>query len=96
MPYSIFQTTCYFSHLRRQFVKETPLLGRWCLKDESKNGWKIDTANTDHCGPCSYENLKAPKTTNTKPLTLPKKEENPRLIGQIVQDHFLYFLWLFD
>jgi len=60
---------------------ETPLLGRWCLKDKSKNGWKIDTANTDHCGPCSYENLKAPKTTNTKPLTLPKKEENPRLIG---------------
>jgi hypothetical protein len=37
-----------------------PPLGRWCLKDKSKNNWKIDTANTDNCGTCSYENAKRP------------------------------------
>lgn len=60
---------------------ETPLLGRWCLKDKSKSNWKIDTANTDHCGPCSYENLKAPTIKKNEPVTLPKKQENPRLIS---------------
>jgi hypothetical protein len=41
-----------------------PPLGRWCLKDKSKNNWKIDSANTDHCGTCSYE----------QPVPLPKIE----------------------
>jgi len=36
-----------------------PVLGRWCHMDKSKNGWKVDMANTDHCGTCSYD---APKT----------------------------------
>lgn len=37
-------------------------LGRWCIKDKSKNNWKIDMANTDHCGTCSYD----PQKTNVK------------------------------
>jgi hypothetical protein len=32
-----------------------PILGRWCLNDKSKNNWKIDMANVDHCGTCSYK-----------------------------------------
>ena len=58
----------------------TPLLGRWCNRDTSKNNWKIDMANTDHCGTCSYTVVKDTYTTtsvkdtdikygkNTKPL----------------------------
>lgn len=38
--------------------RTSPPLGRWCLKDKSKNNWKIDTANTDHCGTCAYEETK--------------------------------------
>jgi hypothetical protein len=33
------------------------MLGRWCLKDKSKNYWKIDMANTDHCGTCTQEKV---------------------------------------
>ena len=44
-----------FAHLRGV---SPPPLGRWCLKDKSKNDWKIDTANTDHCGTCAYEETK--------------------------------------
>ena len=47
---------------RLRAIQPSPL-GRWCLKDKTKNDWKIDMANTDHCGPCSYGDLKhAPKT----------------------------------
>jgi hypothetical protein len=34
------------------------MLGRWCLKDKSKNYWKIDMANTDHCGTCANKEEK--------------------------------------
>ena len=44
-----------FNHLRG--INQPPL-GRWCLKDKSKNDWKVDTANTDHCGTCAYEESK--------------------------------------
>lgn len=44
-----------FNYLRG---RTSPPLGRWCLKDKSKNDWKIDTANTDHCGTCAYEETK--------------------------------------
>jgi hypothetical protein len=44
-----------------------PLLGRWCNIDKSKNNWKIDMANTDHCGTCSYDAIKDKyKTTAAK------------------------------
>lgn len=33
----------------------SPVLGRWCTADKSKNNWKVDMANTDHCGTCSYD-----------------------------------------
>lgn len=36
----------------------TPLLGRWCNMDKTKNNWKVDMANTDHCGSCSYDAVK--------------------------------------
>jgi hypothetical protein len=53
-----------------------PPLGRWCLKDKSKNNWKIDTANTDHCGTCSYENKKPSTIVNIEEIpTKPKKNE---------------------
>lgn len=59
-----------FNYLRG---RTSPPLGRWCLKDKSKNDWKIDTANTDHCGTCAYE--------ETKPL--PKiKEVSQSLIKE--------------
>ena len=50
-----------YNHLRGNGL---PPLGRWCLKDKSKNDWKIDSANTDHCGTCSYE----------QPVPLPEGE----------------------
>jgi hypothetical protein len=56
-----------------QSIKPTPL-GRWCLNDKSKNNWKIDMANTDHCGTCSYNLQKPlPKPSETL-LTLTKKK----------------------
>jgi hypothetical protein len=48
-----------FSRIFRRLSEiKPPLLGRWCIIDKSKNNWKIDMANVDHCGTCSYE---APK-----------------------------------
>jgi hypothetical protein len=43
-------------------------LGRWCIKDKTKNNWKIDMANTDHCGTCSYDNQK-PVVIKTESIT---------------------------
>lgn len=44
---------------RMRIMKPSILLGRWCLNDKTKNNWKVDMANTDHCGTCSYEHPKA-------------------------------------
>jgi hypothetical protein len=63
-----------WNHLR---TAEPPPLGRWCLKDKSKSDWKVDTANTDHCGTCSYENPKA--------LTV-KKSETTALMSKRVDE----------
>lgn len=51
-----------FKHIvsRLSSINLNPL-GRWCLKDKSKNNWKIDMANIDHCGTCSYDIKKPPK-----------------------------------
>jgi hypothetical protein len=65
------------NHLR---TAEPPLLGRWCLKDKSKSDWKIDTANTDHCGTCSYENAKAPRLT-TDETTAPVSKRGDEGVG---------------
>ena len=59
---------------RRLGAMKPIILGRWCLNDKSKNNWKIDMANVDHCGTCSY---KSPETlTKINPIkvlnTLPK------------------------
>ena len=52
-----------FRKLFRLFlVKESLLpLGRWSLTDMKKNKIKIDWANIDHCGTCSYEEKKKPE-----------------------------------
>lgn len=48
-----------FIFRRLQSMKNIPQpLGRWCIKDKSKNNWKIDMANVDHCGTCVYETQK--------------------------------------
>ena len=41
------------------------LLGRWTPTDMKKNNIKLDWANVDHCGTCSYEvkTLKKPEET---------------------------------
>jgi hypothetical protein len=60
-----------------QSIKPTPL-GRWCLNDKSKNNWKIDMANTDHCGTCSYDVQKTePKKVQPSPPL--KKIHRPKL-----------------
>ena len=34
------------------------LLGRWCILNKQLNNRKIDLANIDHCGSCSYTEIK--------------------------------------
>ena len=47
--------------------REPSLLGRWTITDMKKNKIKIDWANIDHCGTCSYEKKKQPETPEAKP-----------------------------
>ena len=47
--------TRLFRLFRKVKPTPVPLLGRWCHADKSKNNWKVDMANTDHCGTCSYD-----------------------------------------
>lgn len=60
--------------LNRLRTAEPPPLGRWCLKDKSKSYWKIDTANTDHCGTCSYENAKDSKLIKDEDVAVVSKK----------------------
>ena len=39
--------------MTRFFPAKRLMLGRWCLNDKTKNLWKIDMANIDHCGTCA-------------------------------------------
>jgi hypothetical protein len=52
----------------RLFPAERPLLGRWCLNDKTKNSWKIDMANIDNCGTCTFtkKNTSSEKNSTTK------------------------------
>jgi hypothetical protein len=59
----------------RRLIKAKPiLLGRWCHKDKSKNDWKIDMANMDHCGTCANDSpnqenkLKSSSKSNPKDI----------------------------
>ena len=61
---------------------EPPPLGRWCLKDKSKSDWKIDTANTDHCGTCSYENAKDSKLTKEEASAAVSKRSDEDLVRE--------------
>jgi hypothetical protein len=58
-------------------IKPIPL-GRWCLNDKSKNNWKIDMANTDHCGTCSYD-IQKPIPKNLQPSPPLKKLHRPKV-----------------
>ena len=50
-----------------QITTEKIRLGRWECTDMKHNTIKIDWANIDHCGTCSYGSLeKIHKTTDTK------------------------------
>jgi hypothetical protein len=44
--------------LRIFSTREPSLLGRWNLTDMTQNKIKIDWANVDHCGTCSYKQVK--------------------------------------
>lgn len=48
-----------------------PPLGRWCTKDKTKNDLKIDMANVDHCGTCSFDE---PKKTDLKVVPPPPEK----------------------
>ena len=39
---------------------------------ETKNNWKVDMANTDHCGTCAYEET---STSKKQVQTLEKKKD---------------------
>ena len=56
-----------FRRLIRIFIATTEpsVLGRWSLTDMKKNKIKIDWANVDHCGTCSYEVKKKPEKLET-------------------------------
>ena len=60
-----------FRKFFRIFVtsREPSLLGRWTITDMKKNKIKIDWANVDHCGTCSYETPKKKEDTS-KPIKL--------------------------
>ena len=60
-----------FRKLIRIFItmKEPSVLGRWALTDMKKNKIKIDWANIDHCGTCSYEAKKKPEIPQVKSTT---------------------------
>jgi len=57
-----------FRKLLRIFIvsREPALLGRWTITDMKKNKIKIDWANVDHCGTCSYEVKKKPEAPHIK------------------------------
>lgn len=57
-----------------RYLREIPAvpLGRWKRTDKLKNNLKIDWANVDHCGTCSYLEK---KTRNQETPTIEKKKE---------------------
>jgi hypothetical protein len=57
--------------IRRLISLDTPLLGRWCHRDKSKNDWKIDMANIDHCGTCANDKVKPLEAELGKPSVKP-------------------------
>jgi hypothetical protein len=76
-----FGQVCHHHKMFRRISKylkgmSEPPLGRWCLKDKTKNNWKIDTANTDHCGTCRYEH------SNSLPVMKFKEGSSPVSLSQ--------------
>lgn len=51
-----------------------PPLGRWCTKDKTKNNWKVDMANIDHCGTCASDKYVL-KTKDLKTVAVVEKKK---------------------
>lgn len=59
------------SLIRRLLRSNKTALGRWERTGHKENKIKIDWANIDHCGTCSYK-------SEPKKLTAPKVNEKPQ------------------
>jgi len=71
-------TYTMLEHIFRRLHAIKPIpLGRWCLNDKTKNNWKIDMANMDHCGTCSYDR---PVPKNVGALVVFKKKDNALIL----------------
>jgi len=64
-----------YNYIYRFFRKaqDKTLLGRWERTDKVLNKIKIDWANIDHCGTCSY--VSVPKSKETALIQYPKETQ---------------------
>ncbi len=54
---------------RRLFHYTNTTLGRWALMGRRESNWKVDMANTDHCGTCAFYDMKHyPPTPTPTPV----------------------------
>jgi hypothetical protein len=53
----------------------SPMLGRWCILNREYNNRKIDMANVDHCGTCSFESPKTNKDLPQPDAVISQKQE---------------------
>lgn len=66
--------------ISRLFLDNGPTyLGRWCLTDIKKNNIKVDWANIDHCGTCSYEQMKVEDNKKEKVKERMESKKEPKL-----------------
>jgi hypothetical protein len=65
----------------RSIFRHTPktLLGRWERTNHNQNKIKIDLANTDHCGTCTYS-PRIPKKPDLELHELVHKKEKNKII----------------
>lgn len=62
---------------RRLFLIAHVPLGRWTRTDSSANAIKIDWANTDHCGTCTYPQPPDLKTSNEEERSMHRRSAVP-------------------
>ncbi len=72
-----------FANLIKRFNRtENKVLGRWALENcDKKINNKVDWSNTDHCGPCSYDEL---RITSDVKRQRSKKEDSPTKTHQVL------------
>jgi len=61
-----------FGLIRLLFTNTKTVLGRWECTGHKANKIKIDWANVDHCGTCSYKIQEPKKAENIPIKQLPK------------------------